>query len=85
MCCLKGGKHQDHDYEEINQAFEKYQEEMLPSLEPMEKQVTTIKKGLTRLELHREEVADQRSSIEYDTHNRFSQLQEILNTRRLSF
>ena len=45
-CALKGGEHHSHDYEELNVAFEKYKEEIVSSLEPMEKQVTTIKKAL---------------------------------------
>ena len=45
-CVTKSGKHHSHDYEELNVAFEKYKEEITSSLEPMEKQVTTIKKVL---------------------------------------
>ncbi len=41
-CGLKGGKHQNHDYEEISEAFERYKEEVTPSLESMEKQMKSI-------------------------------------------
>ena len=46
-CIAKGGKHHEHDYEELNQAFEKYRQKITSSLEPMEKQVTIIKKAET--------------------------------------
>lgn len=82
-CALKGGNHQNHDYEEINQAFEKYKKDITPSLEPMAKQVATIRKALAYLETHRGEVSEQRASIEYDIHNSFSQLQEALNIRKI--
>ena len=38
LCVVKGGKHQNHDLPE--------KEEMMSSLEPMEKQVATIQKAL---------------------------------------
>ena len=44
-CVIKGGKHHSHDYEELDKAFERYKVEVTASLEPMEKQVTTITKA----------------------------------------
>ena len=41
-CAIKGGKHQDHNYQPLNDAFEKYKGEMTSSLEPMEKKLATI-------------------------------------------
>ena len=78
---LKGGKHHDHDYEELNQAFEKYKEELTSSLEPMEKQVTIVKKALEKLNARRGEISDQRATIESNIHVTFGQLREILTVR----
>jgi len=34
-CTMKGGEHHNHDYEELNKAFQKYKEEVTSSLEPI--------------------------------------------------
>ena len=80
-CALKGGKHHSHDYEELNVAFEKYKEEITSSLEPMEKQVTTIKKALALIEQCRGEISDQRAAIEDNIHVTFRRLREVLAVR----
>ena len=51
-CAIKalGGKHHSHDCEELDKAFERYKVEVTASLEPMEKQVTTITKALAQLD-----------------------------------
>ena len=49
QCAIKGGKHHDHDYTLLKIAFEKYKNEILSSLEPMEKQVVLIEKALAEL------------------------------------
>ena len=80
-CALKGGKHHSHDYEELNVAFEKYKEEITSSLEPMEKQVTIIKKALALIEQCCGEISDQRAAIEDNIHVTFKRLREILTVR----
>ena len=80
-CVTKSGKHHIHDYEELNVAFEKYKEEITSSLEPMEKQVTTIKKALALIEQCRGEVSDQRAAIEDNIHVTFRRLREVLTVR----
>ena len=80
-CVIKSGKHHSHDYEELNVAFEKYKEEITSSLEPMEKQVTTIKKALALIEKCREEISDQQADMEDNIHVTFRQLQEVLTVR----
>ena len=80
-CALKGGKHHSHDYEELNVAFEKYKEEITSSLEPMEKQVTTIKKVLALIEQYRGEISDQQAAIEDNVHVTFRRLREVLTVR----
>ena len=80
-CVTKSGKHHSHDYEELNVAFEKYKEEITSSLEPMEKQVTTIKKALALIETCRGEISDQRAAIEDNIHVTFRRLREVLTVR----
>ena len=48
-CIMKGQKHHSHDYEELNEAFERYKGEIMSSLEPMEKQLATIVHELVAL------------------------------------
>jgi tripartite motif-containing protein 2/3/tripartite motif-containing protein 71 len=80
-CALKGGKHHDHDYEELDQAFEKYKVEMTSSLEPLEKQVTTITKALGKLNARCDEISNQRAATAGNVHITFRRLREILNVR----
>ena len=80
-CVTKSGKHYSHDYEELNVAFGKYKEEITSSLEPMEKQVTTIKKALALIEQCRGEISDQRAAIENNVHITFRRLHEVLTVR----
>ena len=80
-CALKSGKHHSHDYEELNVAFEKYKEEITSSLEPMKKQVTTIKKALVLIEKCRGEISEQRTAIEDNIHITFRRLREVLTVR----
>ena len=80
-CGLKGGKHHSHDYEELNQAFEKYKEEIASSIEPMEKQVVIIKRALALIERRCEEISDQRTTIESNVHVIFRRFREVLTIR----
>ena len=80
-CVAKSGKHHSHDYEELNIAFENYKEEITSSLEPMEKQVTTIKKALALIEKCCGEISDQRAAIEDNIHITFRRLREVLTVR----
>ena len=80
-CAIKGGKHHSHDYEELEQTFEKYKEEMTASLGPVEQQLTTVKKALAQFERRCGEISDQRAAIEADVHKRFRQLRELLDVR----
>ena len=83
-CAIKclGGKHHSHDCEELDKAFERYKVEVTASLEPMEKQVTTITKALAHLDARCAEISDQRAAVEADVHTAFSKLQRILDTRK---
>ena len=80
-CVTKSGKHHSHDYEGLNAAFEKYKKEITSSLEPMEKQVTIIKKALALIEQCRGKISDQRSALEGNIHVTFKRLREVLTVR----
>ena len=81
-CVIKGGKHNSHDCEELDKAFETYKIQVRASLEPMEKQVTTITKALAQLDTRCAEIYDQRAAVETDVHTAFGKLQRILDTRK---
>ena len=81
QCVIKGGKHHDHDYALLQIAFEKYKEEITSSLEPMEKQVTIIKKALEQLNSRCGEIYDQRAAIEDNIHVTFRRLRDVLKVR----
>ena len=81
-CALKGGKHHSHDYEELDKAFERYKVEISASLEPMEKQLTTINKALAQLDTRCGEISDQQAAVEADIHSTFTKIQSILNARK---
>ena len=81
-CVLKSANHHSHDYEELDKAFERYKVKVTASLEPMEKQVTTITKALAQLDAQCAEISDQRAAVEADVHTAFRKLQRILDTRK---
>ena len=80
-CAIKGGKHHIHDYEELDEAFEKYKKEITESIEPIKKQVEIIKKALALIEQRCGEISDQREAIEGNVHITFRQLREFLTVR----
>ncbi len=77
-CGLRGGDHQSHEYEEISEAFERYKEEVTPSLE---KQRKRINEALTELGTRRDEISNQRQTIKADIHNTIGRLHTILVDR----
>ena len=83
QCVIKGGKHHDHDYALLQIAFEKYKKEITSSLEPMEKQVTIIKKALEQLNARCGEISGKRAAIEDNIHVTFRRLREVLKVREI--
>ena len=80
-CVIRGGKHQNHDYKEIDQAFLEYKEWIVASVEPMEKQVTTISKALALLDARCGEISDQQAANKDKVHATFKRLREVLDVR----
>ena len=84
QCIMKGGKHHDHEYtllNELHEAFEKHKKEIALSLEPMEMQMTSMKKALTLLGTCSGEISDQRAATKDNIHVAFERLREVLNVR----
>ncbi len=80
-CVINGGKHQNHDCVEISEAFKMYKEEVTPSLESMDGQMRRINEALTELVTRRDEISNQRQTIEADMHNTIGRLHTILEVR----
>ena len=55
---------------------------MTPLLEPVEKQLTTIKKALAHFDVRCREISDQRAAIEADIHRTTQRFHEIINIRK---
>ena len=77
-CAVKGGKHHDHDYDPLDEAFDKYKGEITSSLEPMEKQLKTIHTALAQLDTRSGEISDQRVTIETSIYNTIRRLHEMI-------
>ena len=81
-CVIRGGNHHSHSYRDIAESFERFKEQVVPSLEPMEKQLTTITRVLTQLDRHCDEIDQQQTAIEADIRESSRQLQEIISKRQ---
>ena len=81
-CVVNNGPHHGHNTELLSDAFEKYKGEISASLEPMERQVTTINDALTKLDTRCREISDQQADTEANIHDTFTRLHEILDARK---
>ncbi len=82
-CAIKGGKHHEHDYEDLNEAFEKHRREMLAMLGPMDEQLTSVNGALVEMDACSDEMSDLQAVIESDIHNTITRLQETLSVRKI--
>ena len=80
-CALKGGRHQNHDYEELAQAFSKYKKEITAFLGPLEKQVAIVEKALAQFDTHCGEISDQQAGIKNNIRITFRELRNVLRVR----
>ena len=80
-CIAKGSKHHDHDYDELDQAFKKYREEIASKIEPMEKQVETVHGVLALFDARCMKISDQRAATADKMHVTFRRLREVLDVR----
>ena len=81
-CAIKGGKHINHNYFPLDEAFERYKGEITQSLEPLERKLETAKKALTHLNKCSTDLADQKAAIEANIHDNIGRLHEVLEVRR---
>jgi len=81
-CAVKGGKHQNCDYRELNEAYEKYKAEIDCSLNPLEKQISSVNKALKELNSSCSSISDQQAAIEADISGTFQRIQDILDSRK---
>ncbi len=68
-CAVKSGKRHDHDYDPLDEAFNKYKKETISSLEPMEKRLKAIHTVLVQLDRHSGEIYDQQATVEASIHD----------------
>ena len=81
-CAIRGGEHQNHEYDDLTKAFEKHKDEIKSSLGLMEKQLMTVNEALARLDTRCGEISDQREAIEVDIDHTFRQLHTLLDARK---
>ena len=79
-CILKGSKHREHDYEELDEALPVYKEEIMASLASAEKQIMA-KIAVSQLEARCKEISDQRAATKDCIHDTFRRLREVLDVR----
>ena len=78
-CIMKEENHHSHDYEELNKGL---QQEIASSLEPLEKQLGTIKKALQQFDVRHDEISSQQATIETSIHNNVARLHKKLDVRK---
>ena len=81
-CGLNTGKHHNHNYALIEEAFETYKKEIGALLEPINKQLASINEVLTQFDKNDGEISDQRAAIEADIHHTIDRLHQVLDVRR---
>ena len=81
-CALKTGKHHNHDYELIEEAFETYKKEISSLLEPINRKLASVDEVLTQFDKDNGEISDQRAAIEADIHDIINELHQVLDIRR---
>ena len=79
-CGLNTGKHHNHNYALIEEAFETYKKEIGGLLEPINKQLASVNEALTQFDKNDGEISDQRAAIEADIHHTIDRLH--LDVRR---
>ena len=81
-CGLNTGKHYNHDYTLIKEAFAAYKKEISSLLEPINRKLASVNEVLTQFDKNNGEISDQRAAIEADIHNTINELHQVLDIRR---
>ena len=75
--------HRDHQYDLVIDAFQKHKEVLVASLQPVERQLDTVTKSLQQLDIHCQQITDQRETLIGNIHKTIQQLQEALEVRKV--
>ena len=81
-CALKTGKHHNHNYALIEEAFETYKKAIGSLLEPINRKLASVDEVLTQFDKNNREITDQRAAIETDIHDIINKLHQVLDVRR---
>ena len=73
--------HKDHKYCLISDTIESHKEEILVSLEPVEKQLQAINTGLIKLDGRRDEIVARGVTMETKIHEAFDEIRKTLKAR----
>ena len=73
--------HKDHKYCLISDTIESHKEEILVSLEPVEKQLEATNTALVRLDGRRDEIVARSVAMETEIHETFNKIRETLKAR----
>ena len=82
-CAIKNGKHQSHDYDEIEDAFMKYKGEIASLIDPVEKQLSAVNDALKLLVSTRTEISEQQEAIRAVIDASIRELHEAIDARRI--
>ena len=81
-CIMKTGKHHNHDYALIEEAFETYKKEIGSLQEPINRKLASVDEVLTQFDKDNGEISDQQAAIEADIHDTINELHQVLDVRR---
>ena len=73
--------HKDHEYDKVDDAFEKYGNEINSSMASLKKQMSTMNKTLVQLDKQCEHVENQSHKVEAGIRGTMEQLHNALNSR----
>ena len=82
QCALNTGKHHRHRYMLLEKSFERYRNDVVSSIEPIKKLVSSVEEVLAQFEKRNGEISDQRAAIEADIHTAINELHQVLDVRR---
>ena len=80
LCTVK--KHKDHQYDLVEDTFEKHKEEITSSLEPLDGHVSTLSTVLEQLDEQSKGLDDQQATVEVCIRQQVQELHEMLNARK---
>ena len=80
-CVIKEAKHHKCSYEVLSKLRGRYKEEILVSLDPVKKNLTSVEQALEKFEVCHGEISDQRAVRKASIKNTIQQLHETLEAR----